>query len=266
MESRSGDPAAYERGVVGPIGKRAVRPAVVRLYADYLKVAFGQSFVGENMPGGSGAIGATVVARAAPDGHTLFVGSNASQWYVIESDAYLWTVSRDSRSYDSQACDVPADFETNSEPSLLYRVPVDGAAPGLIGTRGAPPDQFSLQASGGRFHALLKDRPRYCHDEPDPEARLAYLDFPLSLRGWQDKDKKEFARRNRSTPGCHKLPGPPMPKAAGPSDRETRPATKDRMEDQNQDERRQCWATISSRDLPAETKVAPSKPVCCLLD
>jgi tripartite-type tricarboxylate transporter receptor subunit TctC len=35
-----------------------------RLYADHLKAVFGQSFVGENMAGGSGAIGATAVARA----------------------------------------------------------------------------------------------------------------------------------------------------------------------------------------------------------
>jgi tripartite-type tricarboxylate transporter receptor subunit TctC len=49
-----------------------------RLYADHLKAAFGQSFVGENMPGGSGAIGATAVARSAPDGYTLMVGSNSA--------------------------------------------------------------------------------------------------------------------------------------------------------------------------------------------
>ena len=49
-----------------------------RLYADHLKAAFGQSFVGENMAGGSGAIGATAVARAAPDGYTLLVGSNSA--------------------------------------------------------------------------------------------------------------------------------------------------------------------------------------------
>lgn len=114
---------------------------------------------------------------------TAFVGPDAAQWYVTESDAFLWTVSRNTRSYDPQACDVPADFATGFEAALLYRVPVDGAAPGLIGARGAPPDQFSLQASGGRFHALLQDRPRYCANEPDPEARLAYLDFPLSRFG-----------------------------------------------------------------------------------
>jgi tripartite-type tricarboxylate transporter receptor subunit TctC len=48
-----------------------------RLYADQLKDAFGQSFVLENMPGGSGAIGCLAVARAAPDGHTLLLASNS---------------------------------------------------------------------------------------------------------------------------------------------------------------------------------------------
>ena len=114
---------------------------------------------------------------------TAFVGPNTEQWYVTDSDAFVWTVSRVWHSYDAQACDVPAEFATNAEAALLYRVPVDGGAPGLIGARGAPPDQFGLQASGGRFHALLKDRPRNCGNEPDPEARLAYLDFPLSRFG-----------------------------------------------------------------------------------
>jgi len=111
---------------------------------------------------------------------TAFVGPNTSQWYVTETDAFLWTVSRAYSSYDSQSCDAPPTFEETYEPALLYRVPVDGAAPGLVGARGLPPDQFSLQASGGRFHALLKDRQRYCHDEPSTEARLTYLAFPLS--------------------------------------------------------------------------------------
>src|SRR5262245_1143999 len=48
-----------------------------RLYADQLKDAFGQSFVLENMPGGSGALGSMAVARATPDGHTLLLASNS---------------------------------------------------------------------------------------------------------------------------------------------------------------------------------------------
>jgi len=48
-----------------------------RFYADNLKDSFGQSFVLENMPGGSGSVGCMAVARAAPDGHTLLLASNS---------------------------------------------------------------------------------------------------------------------------------------------------------------------------------------------
>jgi tripartite-type tricarboxylate transporter receptor subunit TctC len=48
-----------------------------RFYADHLKGVFGQSFVLENMPGGSGSVGCMTVARAAPDGHTLLLASNS---------------------------------------------------------------------------------------------------------------------------------------------------------------------------------------------
>ena len=48
-----------------------------RLFGDHFKAVFGQSFVPENMPGASGAIGSVAVARAAPDGHTLLMCSNS---------------------------------------------------------------------------------------------------------------------------------------------------------------------------------------------
>jgi tripartite-type tricarboxylate transporter receptor subunit TctC len=48
-----------------------------RFYADHLKEVFGQTFVLENMPGGSGSVGCMAVARAAPDGHTLLLASNS---------------------------------------------------------------------------------------------------------------------------------------------------------------------------------------------
>ena len=48
-----------------------------RMYADVLKDTFGQNFVLENMPGGSGSVGCMAVARAAPDGHTLLLASNS---------------------------------------------------------------------------------------------------------------------------------------------------------------------------------------------
>jgi len=49
-----------------------------RILAQALTEQVKQSFVVENKPGASGAIGATAVAQAAPDGHTLLVASNSS--------------------------------------------------------------------------------------------------------------------------------------------------------------------------------------------
>src|SRR5437660_6834254 len=40
--------------------------------------ALGQPIIIENRPGAGGLIAGDYVARSAPDGHTLFVGSNAS--------------------------------------------------------------------------------------------------------------------------------------------------------------------------------------------
>jgi tripartite-type tricarboxylate transporter receptor subunit TctC len=48
-----------------------------RFYAEHLHEAFGQSFVHENQPGASGAIGSSAVARAQPDGYMLLYPANS---------------------------------------------------------------------------------------------------------------------------------------------------------------------------------------------
>jgi hypothetical protein len=111
---------------------------------------------------------------------TAFAGPDRAQWYVTETDAYLWTTASDHYSYDSRACDAPLSFERDYRPALLYRVPVNGRSPQIVATRGLPPDQFSLHSTGGRFLALLQNRPPYCRDEPAAEASLSFLDIPLS--------------------------------------------------------------------------------------
>ena len=130
---------------------------------------------------------------------TAFVGPNDAQWYVTADDAFLWTTSRNYYSYDYQSCDTPRSLEEAYEPALLYRVPVEGAAPQLVGARGLPPDQFSLQSGNGRFRALLKDRQRYCGEDRSSEARLSYFDIPLA----SFSDTLREVPRDRYTP----LPG-----------------------------------------------------------
>ena len=49
--------------------------AIARIIAAHLGEAFGQQFVVESRAGAGGAIGAESVARAAPDGYMLFLGS-----------------------------------------------------------------------------------------------------------------------------------------------------------------------------------------------
>jgi len=46
-----------------------------RLVANRMAIDFGQSVIIENKPGANGAIGATAVAKAAPDGYTLLVAN-----------------------------------------------------------------------------------------------------------------------------------------------------------------------------------------------
>jgi tripartite-type tricarboxylate transporter receptor subunit TctC len=50
-----------------------------RVIADELSKSLGRAVVVDNKPGAGGTIGATEAARAAPDGYTLFMGSNGTQ-------------------------------------------------------------------------------------------------------------------------------------------------------------------------------------------
>jgi tripartite-type tricarboxylate transporter receptor subunit TctC len=59
---------------------------IVRAVQERLQVALGQPIVMENRPGASGTVGAAQVARAAPDGYTLMIGTDA----MMTSNVHLF--------------------------------------------------------------------------------------------------------------------------------------------------------------------------------
>ena len=64
--------------IVAPFSPGASTDVVGRLLAAKLTESWGQAVIVENRPGAGGVIGATYVAKSAPDGYTLLMGSVGS--------------------------------------------------------------------------------------------------------------------------------------------------------------------------------------------
>ena len=63
--------------IIVPFGAGSATDIITRVVGQQLCVALKQSVVIENRPGANGAIAALYVARAAPDGYTLFMSTNS---------------------------------------------------------------------------------------------------------------------------------------------------------------------------------------------
>ncbi|MCX7894199.1 MAG: tripartite tricarboxylate transporter substrate binding protein, partial [Burkholderiales bacterium] len=64
--------------IIAPFAPGGTADTLGRLIAQDLQQSFGQPFVVENRPGAGGLIGSAMVARAAPDGHSLVISGIAS--------------------------------------------------------------------------------------------------------------------------------------------------------------------------------------------
>jgi putative tricarboxylic transport membrane protein len=63
--------------LIQPFGPGSATDTITRVVAQHLSGALQQSVVVEGRPGANGTLAATYVARSAPDGYTLFMGTNS---------------------------------------------------------------------------------------------------------------------------------------------------------------------------------------------
>lgn len=133
----------------------------------------------------SGVTDATVPACKA----TAIVGTEKHEFLVTKDAFWLWMspayeeISRKlDREYPRPDCSAgPRPQLADIAPSALVRLPVDGTKPAVIGVRGEPQNQFSMDMDAGTFRAVLDWRHRDCGAWATKDAAdLAYFDAPLN--------------------------------------------------------------------------------------
>ena len=100
---------------------------------------------------------------------TSVIGPSGNVFYVSPDSVYVWAV--------------PWSEEGKQYPSLLFRMPLDGSAPGALRVSGAPMDQFSfLQSDDANLNVLVRS-----HSKGDAmwaaevaEGDVALMRIPLS--------------------------------------------------------------------------------------
>jgi tripartite-type tricarboxylate transporter receptor subunit TctC len=116
---------------------------VARLLSDRLSKSWGQPIVIENKPGGQNTIGATAVARAAPDGYTFYFSTTAA---LVTNPLLFKTLT-----YDPQKDFTPVIFVARSPFAVL----VEASSPiksidELIATSKKTPGKLTVGIEGPR--------------------------------------------------------------------------------------------------------------------
>lgn len=131
--------------IVVPFAAGGTTDILARALAPELQKAFGQPFVIDNKPGAGGNTGASEVAKAAPDGHTLLMGTVGT--HAINASLY----SR--MPYDHVKDFVPVTLVAGV-PNVLVLNPANAqkngidSVPALIRYAKANPGKLNMASSG----------------------------------------------------------------------------------------------------------------------
>ncbi|ANN79301.1 Bug family tripartite tricarboxylate transporter substrate binding protein [Bordetella flabilis] len=127
--------------LVIPFSPGGSTDVIGRLLAEKMGAALGQSVIVENRPGAGGNIGASLVARAKPDGHTLLLGTTG----VLAVNEFIYA----NPGYSVERDLTPVAYTASISNVLIVNkdLPVTNVAE-LIKLAKAKPGQLSFASSG----------------------------------------------------------------------------------------------------------------------
>lgn len=127
--------------VISPLAPGGATDVAARLIAEHAGKILGQPMVVENIAGAGGTIGSNVVARAAPDGYTLLMGTNGTLGVAPAVYSKL--------PYDSDTAFAPITLATEQQFVLVVSptLPVNSLAE-LIAQAKAAPGKLNYGSAG----------------------------------------------------------------------------------------------------------------------
>ena len=175
--------------IIVPFPAGAGPDQVARMLGQYLQDAWGQTVVIENRAGALGSIGAQEVARSAPDGYTLLMGTNTTQAANVAMLKNLpYDPAKDFAPIirtitTAMVLVVKPDFPAKDLPQFMAYAK---SHPSMTGGYGSGASQISvaqLQARGGVSVAAVSYRgvPQAVTDVIGGTIDLAFADFSLAI-------------------------------------------------------------------------------------
>ena len=199
--------------IIVPFPPGAGPDNVARLVGQHLQDAFGQTVLIENRAGALGSIGAQEVARSAPDGYTLLMGTNTTQASNVATLKSL--------PYDPVKDFAPVIRTTTTAMVLLVNpklaakdLPQFLSYPNLTAGYGSGASQISiaqLQSRGGLslIAASYRGVPQAMTDVMAGVIDLTFGDFSVAIPQMQGGTLRGIAvtsaARNELTPGLPAL-------------------------------------------------------------